>query len=119
MPLFMLLINYDPTVPSDGSPSRQPQHAALTEEMRLHGHYRNGGGLAPVERYVKRLTRAGGKPVFLDGPFAETREALGGYFLVECSEEEALAYAERLSVNNRSWVEVRRVGIYVPQESGG
>ena len=106
--LFMLLINYDPTVPSDGSPSKQPEHAKLSAEMRERGHHRSGAGLWPVEAYVRRFRP--GKGV-TDGPFAETREVLGGYYVVDCSEEEALEYAARIPVDSRAWIEIRKMGI--------
>ena len=114
MPDYMLLIVYDPSGPSDGSASKQPEHAMLEQEMRARGDYRSGGGLAPVESCVRRVRQQAGRSVVLDGPFAETKEALGGYFVVSCSEDEALAYAAKIPVNNRSWVEVRRLGIHRP-----
>ena len=104
---FMLAIMYDPTVTQDGSPSRQKVHAALSQEMREAGQWRGGAGLAPVEAYRKRICLPGGEQLFSDGPFVETKEALGGFFLVECSETEAVEWARRISVDNRSWVEVR------------
>ena len=105
---YMLAIMYDPTLPDDGVPTRQPLHAALAEEMRAKGQSRGGAGLAPIERYRKAIRTVDGEKVFSDGPFAETREVLGGYFLVECSEEEAIAWAKRIDVDaGRSWVEIR------------
>ena len=104
---YMLAIMYDPTRPPDGVPSRQKLHAALGDEMRAKGHYRGGGGLAPIESYRKRVLPVDGERVFSDGPFAETREVLGGYFLVECSEEEAIAWAKRIETDDRSWIDIR------------
>ena len=104
---YMLNILYDPKLPPDGVPSRQKLHQALTEHIRAAGHYLGGAGLAPVDRYVKRVRQQDGEAVVTDGPFAETREALGGYFMVDCSEAEALAYAARIPVDPRSWIEVR------------
>jgi hypothetical protein len=46
-----------------------------------------------------------------DGPFAETKEALGGFYLVECSEVEAFAYAEAIPAVDGGSVEVRPVGV--------
>jgi hypothetical protein len=112
MALHMLVICYDPSAPRDEGPSRQPEHAALTQEMRANGHHVSGGGLAPLALYGKRVRRKDGKPVVIDGPFAETKEAIGGYFLVDCEEDEALAYAGRIPVDARSWVEVRRMFVY-------
>jgi hypothetical protein len=104
---YMLAIMYDPTLPPDGISSRQKLHAALAEEMRAAGHSRGGGGLAPVESYRKRIVIDNGEFVVSDGPFAETHEVLGGYFLVECSEAEAIAWAKRIEHDARSWVEIR------------
>jgi hypothetical protein len=112
MPLFMIAICYDPTIASDGSPSRQAEHARLTEEMRGKGHYVSGAGLAPLDMYAKRVYQRRERPVVVDGPFAETKEAIGGYFIVDCTGEEALEYAGRIPVNNRSWLEVRRAFAY-------
>ena len=83
--------------------------------MRARGDYLSGGGLAPLSTYGRRVRQGSGRPLVLDGPFAETKEALGGYFVVNCSEAEALDYASRIPVDNRSWVEVRLCGIYRPR----
>ena len=109
MAQFMLTIVYDPSKAPDGVPSRQKLHAALGEEMRAKGHYLGGAGLAPVEMYAKRVMTEGEDSPIVDGPFAETREALGGYFMVECSEEDALNWARRIAHDDRSWIEVRRM----------
>lgn len=114
---FMLAIMYDPTVEQDGSPSRQKLHAALSQEMREAGQWRAGAGLAPIEAYRKRVVIAAGEQVFSDGPFAETREVLGGFFFVECTEAEAFAWAKRISLDNRSWVEVRAGFVESPERA--
>jgi len=49
-----------------------------------------------------------------DGPFAVTKEAVGGYYIVECDEAEALAIAARIPVESRSWVQVRPVALFHP-----
>lgn len=109
---YMLAIVYDPSAPSDGSPSKVAEHQKLEAVMRAAGHYRSGGGLAPVEMFAKTVRHDRDEILVSDGPFAETKEALGGYFVVECSEAEALAYAARIPVDNRSHVQVRQVFIY-------
>ena len=51
-----------------------------------------------------------GKRVVTDGPFAETREQLGGYFLIDAKDlDEAIAIAERIPMARRGTVEVREV----------
>ena len=110
--IYMLNIVYDPQTPSDRSPSKQKEHQRLGDEMRSKGHDLGGGGLAPVDIWIKHVQHLGDETVITDGPFAETREALGGFFLVDCSEEEALEYAGRIPVDNRSHIEVRQVWVY-------
>ena len=114
---FMLAIMYDPTLPPDGVPSRQKFHAALSQEMRDAGQWRGGAGLAPIDRYRKQVRVVDGEQVFSDGPFAETREVLGGFFLVECSEAEAVAWARRISVDPRSWIDIRAGWVEPPDRA--
>lgn len=60
------------------------------------GHYRGGAQLHPTAT-ATTLRGADGKVVTTDGPFAETREQLGGYHLIECRDlDEALAIAARI-----------------------
>lgn len=52
----------------------------------------------------------GGKAIVADGPFAETKEVLGGYFLVECaSKEEAIEWAKKFPSVGSSAIEVRPI----------
>ena len=111
--LYMLLICYDPTAPPDpNNRNRQPEHAALEQEMRDAGKYAGGAGLFPVAVTVRR--RGGEDAIVTDGPFAETKEAIGGFFVVDCEEDDAIAYAKRISVDNRSWVEVQPIALWHP-----
>jgi hypothetical protein len=114
--IFMASIIYDPTAPTLPSdpPTLQPEHAVLERELRERGIYRGGGGLYPVE-HGKRIRTKGGRKVVTDGPFAETKEALGGFYVLECgSMDEAVELASRIPVDSRSWVEVRPLGLYHP-----
>jgi hypothetical protein len=111
--LYMLLICYDPNVPAD--PNRknlQPEHAKLEAELRAEGKYVDGAALWPIER-ARTVRKRDGKSVRGEGPFPETKEAVGGYFLVECDEDEALRIAERIPVEDggRSWIQVREVAL--------
>ena len=114
--LYMLMIVYDPTVPPD--PARrnaQPEHAALERQMRDDGTYAGGAALFPVEA-ATMVRHQDGDIVVTDGPFAETKEAVGGFFIVDCdTKEEALAYAARIPGDNRSWVDARPVALWHPQ----
>jgi hypothetical protein len=110
--IYMLLIKYDPSMPFEGE-ILQPKHAKLEAELRAEGKYVSGAGLQPVEAAGTWRVR-GGKTMKTDGPFAETKEVLGGYFMVDCDEEEALKIAERIAVEKRSWIDVHPVFLYHP-----
>jgi hypothetical protein len=72
------------------------------------GHYRAGGQLTPSST-ATTVRERNGKAVTLDGPFAETKEQLGGYHLVECRDlDEAISIAKRIpSLRVGGAVEVR------------
>jgi len=110
--LYMLMINYDPTTTDAEPRNRQPDHAALEQEMRNDGRYAGGAGLFPLE-HATVVRHAKGGTVVTDGPFAETKEAIGGFFVVECAEkDEAIDYAKRISVGSNAWVQVRPVALW-------
>jgi hypothetical protein len=112
MMLFMLLISYDPTLPVDPDrPNLQPEHAKLEAELRKAGKYVSGAALWPAMQ-SKVVRREGGRFVRSDGPFAESKEVIGGYFMVECDEEEALSIAERIPVDSRSWIRVQAIALH-------
>jgi hypothetical protein len=109
----MLNICYDPTAPRPTGPSNQPKHAALEAELREQGIYEGGAGLFPVG-YLPPLRLRGDK--VLDGPFAETKEALGGFFVVNCADfDQAKDIASRIAIGEGSWIEIRQVGIWRPK----
>jgi len=57
-----------------------------------------------------RVSFAGGKPVVTDGPFAEAKEVLGGYWMIDVrSREEAIAWAKRCPASNNEIIEIRQV----------
>ncbi len=66
-------------------------------------------GLAPPVA-ATRVTFAGGKPKVLDGPFAEAKELLGGYWMIQVrSQAEAVEWARRCPAQDGDIIEVRRV----------
>jgi hypothetical protein len=81
----------------------------LTHELNSRGQYLAANPLQSVATATSVRVR-GGKPVVTDGPFAETREQLGGYFLVEAKDlNEAIAIAGRIPAARKGTVEVRPV----------
>jgi len=87
-------------------------HRELEEAMRARGAYRGGAGLAPSDAAVT-VRFHGGTSMVTDGPFAETKELLGGFYLVEAeTRDEAVAYAQRIPGVAGRAIEVRPVMIY-------
>lgn len=84
-------------------------HEQLEQDLRGVGKYRGCGGLAPTS--AATTVRLGGpKPVITDGPYAETKEQFGGYYLVDAKDlDEALSFAARIPGMGNRAVEVRPV----------
>lgn len=83
------------------------QHGAATEAMQAAGAY-VGGEALDLTNTARTLRLRDGKPLVTDGPFIEAKEALGGFYLVECaSMDEALEWAARLPEARTGCVEVR------------
>ena len=85
------------------------ESAQLTQELHARGQYVAAGPLHPVATATSVRVRDG-KRLVTDGPFAETREQLGGYYIVEAADlDEALAIAERIPPARYGTIEVRPV----------
>src|ERR1044072_3886707 len=81
----------------------------LTRQLRSDGKYIGANPLHPTATATSVRVREG-KRLVTDGPFAETREQLGGSFLVEATDlDEALSIAERIPMARSGTVEVRPV----------
>jgi hypothetical protein len=92
----------------------------LTHELSSRGKYLAAAPLHPVSTATSVRVRDG-KRLVTDGPFAETREQLGGYFLIDAQDlDEALAIAARIPGARKGTIEVRPVIELegMPEESG-
>jgi hypothetical protein len=79
----------------------------LMKEMKDAGVLLSNNGLAPIATATTVRVREG-KRLITDGPFAETHEQLGGFFLLECKDlDEALRWAEKIPHAKYGSVEVR------------
>ena len=84
-------------------------YAAYTEALQKAGVLRAGQRLRPVESATTVRVRSG-KTEVLNGPYAETREQLGGYYLIEAPDlDAALAWAARCPAASHGAMEVRPV----------
>ena len=71
-------------------------YGAVIEDLVKDGRYVAGGKLRSAST-ATTIRRKGGRTVLTDGPFAETKEQLGGYHVVECADiDEAIAVAQRI-----------------------
>ena len=85
------------------------EYGAFTESIVKSGHFKAGAPLQATSTATTVRVK-GGKTVTTDGPFAETREQLGGYYLIEARDlDEATAIAARIPGARDGSIEVRPV----------
>jgi hypothetical protein len=107
---YMLLIYLDEQALSEAE--RQECYAEstqLAQEIHSSGQYLAANPLHPTSMATSVRVR-NGKRLVTDGPFAETREQLGGYFLIEANNlDDAIGIAARIPMARKGTVEVRPV----------
>lgn len=107
---YMLLIYHDERPVSETE--RQEcyvESTQLAEDLKSNGQYLAANPLHPTSMATSVRVR-NGKRFVTDGPFAETREQLGGYFLIEAKDlNEAIGIAARIPMAREGTVEVRPV----------
>jgi hypothetical protein len=111
---YMLLVIEKP---GDRSARSEQQGRALYDRMRQFGTQLKQRGLLTMSQALKsdstaaRVSAHGGRPVVHDGPFAEAKEMVGGFFLLSCtSREEALQIAQECPAVHWATIEVRELG---------
>jgi hypothetical protein len=107
--MYLFLICYDPAVPlgPNDPETLQPEHEALGKQLRAEGRHVSGGAPLPYEAApVVRVQ--GSKRLTTDGPYAEAKEVVGGYYIVECKDAmDAEAVGMRIPVASNAWVQIR------------
>ncbi len=110
---FMMLVI--PKGYEAAAPGTQPDPKQVEAMMEYNKALQNAGvllaldGLHPPSMGA-RVTFAGGKPKVTDGPFAEAKEVLGGYWMIKVkSRAEALDWAQRAPMSDNEIIEVRQV----------
>ena len=82
---------------------------AFTEDIKKSGHYQSGEALKPVHTATSVRVR-NGKLSTTDGPFAETKEQLGGFYLIEAKDlNDAIQIAGKIPSAKTGTIEVRPV----------
>jgi len=88
------------------------EYGTYTQSIVQSGHFKAGDGLQPTTTATTVRVRDG-KTLTTDGPFAETREQLGGYYLIEAKDlDAAIGVAARIPGARNGSIEVRPVMIY-------
>jgi hypothetical protein len=113
---YLLAIYVDeskwPDVTPEEAAATTREYMELSREMEAAGVLVAGDGLQSVSTATTVRVRDGER-LLTDGPFAETREALGGYFLVDVDDlDAAVAWAERIPAVTTGSVEVRPLRVY-------
>ncbi|MBR1220888.1 YciI family protein [Bradyrhizobium sp. U87765 SZCCT0131] len=110
---YLLLIFHNEAESASRSPDENAaltaEYGAFTQAIVQSGNYKGGERLRP-SREATTVRVRGGKSLATDGPFAETREQLGGYYLIEARDlDEANAIAARIPDARTGAIEVRPI----------
>ena len=107
------------TLPKDQMDSMMKEYGAFTEDIKKSGQYLGGNPLQPTQTATTVLVRQG-KVSTTDGPFAETKEQLGGYYLIEAKDlNEAIQVASRIPSARVGSIEVRPIMEFGAQTAAG
>ena len=113
---YLLTIYGDESGWNDITPEQSQQimaaYGAFGQEAQAAGVLLGGEGLQPTSTATTVRVR-GGETLTTDGPFAETREQLGGYYLLDCKDlDEAIGWAAKIPGAHDGSVEVRPIMDY-------
>lgn len=107
---YMLLIYADEQVQGDTERQRcYEESTQLAHQLKSDGQYLAASPLQPTSTATSIRVR-NSTPLITDGPFAETREQLGGYFLVDATNlDEAIGIASKIPAARWGTIEIRPV----------
>jgi len=116
--LYAFLCCHDEAVVN--SWSKEEDEAVLAKRAKVTEKLAARGKLGPAVRLMPTTAattvRMGREPVVLDGPFAETKEALLGFYLIDCdSLEDAIDIAQQIGRDEKVVFEIRPVRLYLPR----
>ncbi len=106
--VYLELKNMEMLTPAEGA-TLDRDSVAYDEELRKSGHYIASDALQPATT-ARTLRVRSGKLSMMDGPFAETKEQLGGFILIEARDiDEAVELASKIPMAKHGTIEVRPV----------
>ena len=109
---YMALIYTDPALTPPMGDSMNQAYFALNQKMKAAGVMAGGDALHPASTATSVRVR-NGKVETMDGPFAETREHLGGYYILDCADlDQALHWAAQIPGAVHGTVEVRPLVVF-------
>jgi hypothetical protein len=108
-----LLLIYSPETdeqpPDDVAAASHAAYAAFTADVKARGLFQAGEALTPTST-ATTVRVVDGQTLATDGPFAETKEALGGFYLIEARDlDEAIETAAKIPVGEDGSIEVRPI----------
>jgi len=109
---YLLLICSDKNQPAP-SPAQMDAmvqgHGRFAQELHAAGKMVHGERLRPDADGSRVRFKAGQRQI-MDGPFAETKEALGGFYLIECdTKEEAVGWAKKIPLREGGFIDIRPI----------
>jgi hypothetical protein len=115
MAQYMLLLhqvpNYNADLPREKMLEMTKRYMAWADALRQRGRMVGGEKLAVGG--VRHIRSKDGKPVITDGPYAEAKEVIGGYFVIvakDAREAEAIAQeCPHLAISPTNWIEIRPI----------
>ena len=115
MQYLMLIYNDEAKIPHPGTPEGDAymgEYFAFTEEVKQKNLMLGSNALQPVTTATTVRMRDG-QTQTTDGPFAETKEQLGGYYLLDCKDlDQAIEYAAKIPSVTQGSVEIRPVMVF-------
>lgn len=115
MQYMFLIYSAEGSGPAHGTPEfggMMEAYGAFGAEVQANGKFVAGDALQGVETATTIQVRNGATKT-MDGPFAETKEVLGGFYILDCENlDEALAYAAKIPTAEYGSVEVRPVMVF-------
>ena len=115
---YLLLIytrETDETVPEDVAAASHAAYGAFTADIKARGLFQAGEALTPTST-ATTVRLVDGEAVATDGPFAETKEALGGFYLIEARDlDEAIEVAAKIPAAAFGSIEIRPIWELPPE----